>query len=152
MATNSDKYTIPQDMARILYEEGALLIIAGVPVGTEFGVDLSANKVDEMFRGIKMIPPGVHFVYTAAEGIHGDTGARVGFVHYFKKQDIVIREWNENTEELRQRSTANIELDKIRIQQNLAELDKYELTVIRRVNFLKNKLHFFFFLKIFGTV
>ncbi|XP_055315321.1 protein AAR2 homolog [Sitodiplosis mosellana] len=124
-STSGDKFEIPQDMARILYEEGALLIIAGVPVGTEFGVDLSTNKVDEMFRGVKMIPPGTHFVYTAAEGIYGDTAARVGFVHYFKKQEIVIREWDQNTEELRHRSSANIERDKARIRENLADLDKF---------------------------
>lgn len=126
MAESSRQQTfeMPQEMARILYEEGALLIVAGVPTGTEIGVDLSPNRVDEMFRGIKMIPPGAHFVYTAAEGIYGDTAARVGFIHYFKKQEMVIREWNDQTEELRPRSNANLERDKMRIRENLSELDK----------------------------
>lgn len=126
MAESAKKqsYEIPQEMARILYEEGALLIIAGVPTGTEIGVDLSPNRVDEMFRGMKMIPPGAHFVYTAAEGVYGDTAARVGFIHYFKKQEIVIREWDEQTEELRPRSNANLERDKVRIRENLSELDR----------------------------
>lgn len=123
-ATSSEKIEMPQEMARILYEEGALLIIAGIPTGTEFGIDLSPNKADEMFRGIKMIPPGAHFVYTAAEGVYGDTAARVGFIHFFKKQEIVIREWNENAEELRLRSNLNIERDQSRIRDNLSELDK----------------------------
>lgn len=117
-------YEIPQEMARILFEEGALLIIAGVPSGTEIGLDLSPNKVDEMFRGIKMIPPGPHFVYTAAEGIYGDTAARVGFIHYFKKQEIIIREWDANTEELRPRPNASVERDKVRIKGNLSEIDR----------------------------
>lgn len=117
-------YEIPQEMARILFEEGALLIIAGVPSGTEIGLDLSPNKVDEMFRGIKMIPPGPHFVYTAAEGIYGDTAARVGFIHYFKKQEIIIREWDANTEELRPRPNACVERDKVRIKGNLSEIDR----------------------------
>lgn len=124
-STNSEKFEMPQEMARILYEEGALLIIAGIPTGTEFGFDLSPNKVDEMFRGVKMIPPGAHFVYTAAEGVYGDTAARVGFLHYFKKQEIVIREWDQNIEELRERPRANIETDKTRIRDNLTEIDKY---------------------------
>lgn len=123
-STRSETLEMPQEMARILYEEGALLIIAGIPVGTEFGIDLSPNKVDEMFRGIKMIPPGAHYVYTAAEGIYGDTAARVGFIHYFKKQEIVIREWNENAEELRLRSDKNIDRDQARIRENLTDLDK----------------------------
>lgn len=122
-------YEIPQEMARILYEEGALLIIAGVPAGTEIGVDLSPNRADEMFRGIKMIPPGAHFVYTAAENTYGDTAARVGFIHYFKKQEIIIREWNEQSEELRPRSKANLELDKVRIRDNLSELDRQVIIV-----------------------
>lgn len=126
MAESSKQQTfeMPQEMARILYEEGALLIVAGIPTGTEIGVDLSPNRVDEMFRGIKMIPPGPHFVYTAAEGVYGDTAARVGFIHYFKKQEIVIREWDDQTEELRSRSNANLERDKIRIRENLNEIDR----------------------------
>lgn len=123
-STSSEHFEMPQDMARILYEEGALLIIAGIPTGTEIGVDLSPNKVDDMFRGVKMIPPGAHFVYTAAEGTYGDTAARVGFIHFFKKQEIVIHEWDQNTEELRPRSSVNIEIDKTRIRENLTELDK----------------------------
>lgn len=120
----SQSYEMPQEMARILYEEGALLVIAGVPTGTEIGVDLSPNRVDEMFRGIKMIPPGAHFVYTAAESSYGDTAARVGFIHFFTKQEIIIQEWNEQSEELRPRSKANLERDKIRIRENLSELDR----------------------------
>lgn len=123
-STSSEHFEMPQDMARILYEEGALLIIAGIPTGTEFGIDLSPNRVDDMFRGVKIIPPGAHFVYTAAEGTYGDTAARVGFIHFFKKQEIIIREWDQNTEELRQRSSVNIEIDKTRIRDNLTELDK----------------------------
>lgn len=123
-STSSEPVEMPQEMARILFEEGALLIIAGIPTGTEFGIDLSPNKVDEMFRGIKMIPPGAHFVYTAAAGVYGDTAARVGFIHYFKKQEIVIREWDENAEELRLRSDKNIERDQCRVRENLNEIDR----------------------------
>lgn len=123
-SSTQQSFEMPQEMARILYGEGALLIVAGVPTGTEIGVDLSPNKVDEMFRGIKMIPPGPHFVYTAAEGVYGDTAARVGFIHYFKKQEIVIREWDDQTEELRNRSNASLERDKTKIRENLSELDR----------------------------
>lgn len=127
---SSEHFQMPQDMARIFYEEGALLIIAGIPTGTEFGVDLSPNKIDELFRGMKMIPPGPHFVYTAAEGAYGDTASRVGFIHFFKKQEIVIREWNQNTEEMRQRLQTNVEMDKTKIRENLKELDRYAVIYI----------------------
>lgn len=125
MGTKSQSFEMPQEMASKLFEEGALLIVAGIPTGTEVGMDLSSNKAGEMFRGIKMIPPGPHFVHTAAEGEYGDTAARVGFIHFYKRQEIVIREWNQETEELRERSKRNIELDQCRIRDNIAELDKY---------------------------
>lgn len=153
-STSSEKFDMPQEMARILYEEGALLIIAGIPTGTEFSMDLSPNKVDEMFRGVKMIPPGAHFVYTAAEGVYGDTAARVGFLHFFKKQEIVIREWNQNTEELQERPSANVELDRSRIRDNLTDLDKYvfNLYVPIKFNYKKMLNVFFDYFQIFGAI
>lgn len=124
MEVDEGNAEIPQEIARKLLEEGALLILTGVPIGTEFGVDLNANKIGEKFRGVKMIPPGPHFVYTAAEGAYGDTASRVGFIHYFKKQEVVIREWHDQVEELRKRPKEKEDIDIIRIKDNIQELDK----------------------------
>lgn len=115
---------LPQDLAQKLFEEGAILILLGVPIGTEFGMDLKAYKVGENFRGVKMIPPGPHFVHTAAEGPYGDNALRVGFIHYYKKQEIVIREWNDENEELRERISADIETDIARIRTNIKDIDR----------------------------
>lgn len=120
---DSERMDIPQDIALKLFEEGAILIISGIPVGTEFGVDLTAHKVGERFRGVKMIPPGTHYVYTAAQGPYGDSANRVGFIHYFQKQEIVIREWDDDKEELRIRTNADSCLDTAKIRNNLQELD-----------------------------
>lgn len=136
MDSSSQSSEMPQEMARKLFEEGALLIVAGIPTGTEIGVDLNSNIADEMFRGIKMIPPGPHFVHTAAEGAYGDTASRVGFIHFYKRQEIVIREWNDQTEELRERSQRNIELDQKRIRDNLAELDKYAIDLSNTIKYI----------------
>ena len=61
------KNTVTQEMdpsvAKNLFDEGATLIFTGVPKGTEFGIDYNVWTVDYKFKGIKMIPPGVHFVY-----------------------------------------------------------------------------------------
>lgn len=46
-----------------LFDEGAFLLILNVPPGTEFGIDLNTFRTGEKFMGIKMIPPGIHFVY-----------------------------------------------------------------------------------------
>ena len=46
-----------------LFEEGATLIFLNVPTGTEIGIDMQSWSAGEKFKGIKMIPPGLHFVY-----------------------------------------------------------------------------------------
>ena len=40
-----------------------MLIILDMPVGTEFGIDYNSWHVGPKFKGVKMIPPGLHFVY-----------------------------------------------------------------------------------------
>lgn len=116
---------MPAELARQLFENGAFLIIAGVPEKTEFGIDLCSYSVGEKFRGVKMIPPGPHFVYTAAHGSYGDLSSRTGFIHHFKSQEIVIREWDNDKEELRIRTKGNRDEEICRIRSNLRELDGF---------------------------
>lgn len=116
---------IDSDLARQLFEHGAVLIIAGVPNGTEFSMDCSKNVVAERFRGVKMIPPGPHFVSCASRGPYGDVAPKVGFIHYYRQQEIIIREWNEDTEELNVRTKGDSEMEKQRIRDNLKDLDVY---------------------------
>lgn len=116
---------IDQATARCLFENCAFLFIAGVPAGTEFGIDLSTYKVDANFRGIKMIPEGAHYVCCAAKGPYGDSAARVGFMHYFKRKEIVVREWDNQNEELCLRKPEQEALDIERLRENLKDLDKF---------------------------
>ena len=71
-----------------------------------------------------MIPEGVHYVYCASKGAFNDLAPRVGFLHYFKKGEIVVREWNPETEELQHRTKGDVQQEKIRIRENLKHLDK----------------------------
>lgn len=50
-------------LANRLYEEGAFFFLLGVPTGTEVGIDFNCWRTAEKFKGIKMIPPGVHYIY-----------------------------------------------------------------------------------------
>ena len=52
-----------QATARRLFEDGGTLVFLEVPPGTEFGIDYNSWNVGTEFRGVKMIPPGVHFVF-----------------------------------------------------------------------------------------
>lgn len=50
-------------MAQRLFHEGAFLVLLDVPEGTEIGMDYNCWNVGPRFKGIKMIPSGLHFVY-----------------------------------------------------------------------------------------
>lgn len=52
-----------QILAQRLLVEGATLVMLDVPVGTEFGIDLKSWNTVDNFKGIKMIPPGFHYVH-----------------------------------------------------------------------------------------
>ncbi|KAJ1480993.1 hypothetical protein T484DRAFT_1809004 [Baffinella frigidus] len=48
--------------ARQRVDAGGTLLCMGVPAGTEMTVDLSSLVIGHKFRGIKMIPPGLHLL------------------------------------------------------------------------------------------
>lgn len=129
--TDMPIYPIEMDQktARALFENCAFLIIAGVPRGTEFGMDFSSHQVDENFRGIKMIPEGPHYFYCASQSPYGDVAPRVGLMHYFQPKEILIREWDPEKEELRCRRQDLVDVETGKIRENLKDLDKYVLCV-----------------------
>ena len=63
MEVSPTNVSMDQKSALKLFEEGAVIFFLDVPVGTEFGIDLNSWNTGEKFKGIKMIPPGVHYVY-----------------------------------------------------------------------------------------
>ena len=52
-----------QDAALKLFKEGGIFIFLDFPVGSEFGIDLHSWNTGEKFKGVKMIPPGMHYIY-----------------------------------------------------------------------------------------
>lgn len=52
-----------QELAKRLFAEGAVLVLLDVPERTEFGIDYNCWNVGPKFKGVKMIPPGLHFIY-----------------------------------------------------------------------------------------
>lgn len=51
------------DIALKLFEDGATLFFLDVPLGSEFGIDFNSWRTGEKFKGVKMIPPGLHYIY-----------------------------------------------------------------------------------------
>lgn len=106
-------------------DQYACLIVTGAPDHTEFGIDLLAIDITAEFRGVKLIPPGAHFVYSSAKDNFGNSsGARNGFLHYFKSGEILVKEWNQQQEQLENRTKGDLELEKQRIKEHLKDLDR----------------------------
>ena len=89
-----------QDVAQRLFLEGATLLFLDVPKGTEFGIDYNSWNVGTKFKGVKMIPPGFHFVFYSSVGKTGDTAPRTGLFHFFKRREIFVKKWDATVEDM----------------------------------------------------
>ena len=58
---------LSNDEALRALQQGATILALDVPEGTEFGVDLRTYSVGAKFRGMKMVPPGLHLVLCGNE-------------------------------------------------------------------------------------
>ncbi|CAB3404407.1 unnamed protein product [Caenorhabditis bovis] len=85
---------LPPEIVNYMYEHGAFLLFLDFPEGSEFGIDYKSWKTGEKFRGLKMIPPGVHFVYCSIQ-----SAPRIGFFHTFKSGEILVKKWNKKNED-----------------------------------------------------
>lgn len=101
------------EVAKRLHNEGATLIVSDVPEGTEFGIDYFSCNVGPRFKGIKMIPPGLHFIYYSAVNRGGQSAPRTGLFLFSKRQDVFVLRWDPSTE------------DVVEVDVNEEEKDKY---------------------------
>ncbi|KAL1021589.1 hypothetical protein UPYG_G00015250 [Umbra pygmaea] len=122
MATDMDP-----EVARSLFEEGATLVLLGVPEGTELGIDYKCWQVGPRFRGVKMIPPGLHFLHYSsfsAVGSGGTTGPRTGLFLTLKPREILMANWDPKEEDMDFSASENqVEVDRVRA--GLQDLDPF---------------------------
>ncbi|KAI8424503.1 hypothetical protein MSG28_002966 [Choristoneura fumiferana] len=113
-----------QETAKKLLVEGGTFVFLGVPQETQFGIDMQCWNTDEDFRGIKMIPPGLHYVhYSAVSKGTGDVCPRSGFMHYFHKKEFLVKMWDKKMEDI---SVEEISEESIqRLKDNLFNLDRH---------------------------
>jgi len=92
-----------QERAKKLFDYGATFVFLDVPEGTEFGMDCNVWTVGPKFKGVKMIPPGLHFIHFSpvSRTSEGDVGHRSGFFFDFKAEEVVVRSWNREEETMR---------------------------------------------------
>lgn len=122
------------EVAKRLHNEGATLIVSDVPEGTEFGIDYFSCNVGPRFKGIKMIPPGLHFIYYSAVNRGGQSAPRTGLFLFSKRQDVFVLRWDPSTE------------DVVEVDVNEEEKDKYRQGI--NTHFSSLGLPFFFSCKV----
>ncbi|KFD56237.1 hypothetical protein M514_03015 [Trichuris suis] len=111
-----------QEQAQRLFENGGFLFIPNLPTGFEFGIDYNSWKTGPKFKGVKMIPPGCHFIFVSCSGGQGGQAPRIGFFHYFQPKELVVKNWNEESEDLVD-ETDQEKVERIRL--DLRNLDQY---------------------------
>ncbi|KAM9785700.1 protein AAR2 homolog [Neosynchiropus ocellatus] len=126
MASGSSVEMDP-DVARRLFEEGATLVLMGVPQGTELGIDCKSWQVGPRFRGVKMIPPGLHFLnYCPVNqpNCGGEVGPKRGLFLTLKPREVLLANWDPKEEDLDFSASKNEE-EVNKIRSNLRDLDPY---------------------------
>lgn len=97
-----------------LLTQGATLVFLDVPPGTEFGLDMSTNVVGDKFRGVKLIPAGLHFVHYSAVSKAGTAAPRTGFFHYFEKGEMLVKKWDKAAEDVSPEPVSQEEVERLR--------------------------------------
>lgn len=124
---SSSSVDMDPDVARRLFEEGATLVLLGVPQGTELGLDYKSWKVGPRFRGVKMIPPGLHFLHYSSVNspkCGSEIGPKTGLFLSLKPRDVVLASWDPKMEDLDFSASENQE-EVSRVRASLHELDPH---------------------------
>ena len=98
---------------------GSVLIIPDVPLGLDFGIDCMSFETGPKFRGISMIPQGLHFVYHST-----GMAARQGFFFRAGASDVVVRQWDSFEEHICSTNTLSDEpMSTLMLQLRMGELN-----------------------------
>jgi A1 cistron-splicing factor AAR2 len=88
---------LDQETAKKLFDAGGIVLMLNSPSNLEFGIDCQSWKCGPKFKGIKFIPPGIHFIYYSV--YTNQMSFRSGFWKEFKGGDLVISNWDAETED-----------------------------------------------------
>ena len=81
-----------QETANRLFHEYGCLLLLNFPSEYNFNIDNQIWVTNEKFKGLKLIPPGPHYIHFSEKG--QEYGEKFGFFIYFKKSLIVVKRWN----------------------------------------------------------
>lgn len=86
------------ELARQLVENGATLLLLNMPPGTYFGIDQQGFTVGPKFKGVKMLPPGAHFITYRSISAQGGASPASGFFLFAKPRQIIVKVWDASIE------------------------------------------------------
>lgn len=128
--TTSSNHIQPEQAKALFDEHCAFLILEQLPIASEFGLDLNLNTIGEKFKGVKLIPPGIHFIYASsaetgqAKSGKRQSGPRCGLFHCFEPKEVLVLRWSTAEEEFD--LTFKPDEDYLqRYKGNLKEIDRY---------------------------
>lgn len=111
------------EVANRLNKEGATLIVLDVPEGTEFGIDYFSWSAGPRYKGVKMVPAGLHFIYYSAVDGGGESAPRTGMFLFTKRHDIHVMKWDPSSEDVIRVDCSEEELNRYR--QGLQDMDSF---------------------------
>eukprot|EP00775_Hariotina_reticulata_P011434 gene11434-11580_t len=83
------------ETARNFATNGATILLLDVPLGTPIGLDQQVFLSGPSFKGIKMLPPGVHFLsYQALSKDGRNLSPPVGTFLWLKPRQVYVRRWD----------------------------------------------------------
>ncbi|KAL8034403.1 hypothetical protein ABFX02_12G026100 [Erythranthe guttata] len=89
------------DAALEFVKHGGSLLLLDVPQYTLIGIDTQMFSSGPNFKGIKMIPPGIHFIYYSASNREGrEFSPVVGFFVDASPSQVIVRKWDQEEEHL----------------------------------------------------
>ncbi|XP_057791701.1 uncharacterized protein LOC131008706 isoform X1 [Salvia miltiorrhiza] len=84
-----------------LVKKGATLLALDVPPYTLFGIDTQIFSAGPNFKGIKMIPPGIHYIYYSSSNREGsEFSPIIGFFIDASSSQVIVRRWDQKEERL----------------------------------------------------
>jgi A1 cistron-splicing factor AAR2 len=104
------------------YGTTTTLILLDLPLGASITYDTYAFSSTTSFRGIKLIPDGVHLLTYGLD--QGEFGMRTGFFFMAKSGDVSAWKWDKKTEQLEQLEER---LEPSELQSRLQSLHPYLL-------------------------
>jgi A1 cistron-splicing factor AAR2 len=80
--------------------EYAAILCLDVPAGITFGIDYMNWTTGERFQGVKLVPPGVHFVFTSQGDSRDAMAPRLGFFVNLARGEVCVRQWDSKADAL----------------------------------------------------